>query len=130
MTTARQFHLSIEAGAALRQILGIMVDQTMADHGWDWDLEHVVGLDQYLEGRWTPEEWSAVRGDDRPVELELADAALLLDGMAYTEVASAELPWVDMVRWTSDFVTAELRQHWTEDEWRALPTRRFPTLGW
>jgi hypothetical protein len=23
-----------------------------------------------------------------------------------------------MVRWTTDFVTEELRQHWTDDEWR------------
>jgi hypothetical protein len=25
-----------------------------------------------------------------------------------------------MVRWTSDFVTEELRQHWTDDEWRSF----------
>jgi hypothetical protein len=25
-----------------------------------------------------------------------------------------------MVRWTADFVTAELRSHWTEAEWRDL----------
>jgi len=23
-----------------------------------------------------------------------------------------------MVRWVTDFVTTELRQHWTEEEWR------------
>ena len=56
----------------------------------------------------------------RTVTIGIDDAALLLDGMAFTEVASAELPWVEMVRWTSDFITAELRQHWTDDEWRAL----------
>jgi hypothetical protein len=43
--------------------------------------------------------------------------ALLLDGMAFTEIASADLPWIEMVRWTSDFVTSELRSHWTEAEW-------------
>jgi len=24
-----------------------------------------------------------------------------------------------MVRWVTDFVTTELRQHWTEEEWRS-----------
>jgi len=41
-----------------------------------------------------------------------------LQGMAFTEVMSAELPWIDTVRWVTDFVTMELRQHWTEEEWR------------
>jgi hypothetical protein len=35
-------------------------------------------------------------------------------------VMSADLPWIEMVRWTSDFVTSELRQYWTEDEWRTF----------
>ena len=34
------------------------------------------------------------------------------------EVMSEDLPWIDTVRWVTDFVTAELRQYWTEDEWR------------
>jgi hypothetical protein len=46
------------------------------------------------------------------------DAALLLEGMAFTEIMSADFPWIDMVRWTTDFVTEELRQHWTDEEWR------------
>jgi hypothetical protein len=40
--------------------------------------------------------------------------------MAFTEVASADLPWIEMVRWTSDFVTSELRSHWTQSEWLQL----------
>jgi hypothetical protein len=40
--------------------------------------------------------------------------------MAYTEIASADLPWIDMVRWTSDFVSGELRQHWSDDEWLSI----------
>jgi len=51
--------------------------------------------------------------------LGIDDVALLLDGIAYTEVASADLPWIDMVRWTADFITAELRPYWTDEEWRA-----------
>jgi len=30
------------------------------------------------------------------------------------------LPWIDSVRWVTDFITEELRQHWTEEEWRKL----------
>jgi hypothetical protein len=48
------------------------------------------------------------------------DASLLLQGMAFTEVMSADLPWIDMVRWVTDFVTTELRQHWTEEEWQTF----------
>jgi hypothetical protein len=54
------------------------------------------------------------------VTLGIDDAALLLDGMAYTEIASADLPWIDMVRWTADFVAGELRRHWTDGEWLAI----------
>jgi hypothetical protein len=120
---SRSVELSFEAGAALRQILGIMIDQSMAGDGWAWDLEHVVMLDGHLEAHWSDDEWTASAGGDRGVELRIDDAALLLQGMAFTEVASAELPWIEMVRWTTDFVTAQLRQPWTEDEWRAVSAR-------
>jgi hypothetical protein len=45
---------------------------------------------------------------------------MLLQGMAFTEVMSQDLPWIESVRWVTDFITEELRQHWTEDEWRRL----------
>ncbi len=44
------------------------------------------------------------------VTIGIDDAALLLDGMAFTEVASADLPWIDMVRWTADFVDRRTAQ--------------------
>lgn len=119
----RPVELTFEAGAALRQILGIMIDQSLTGDGWAWDLEHVVMLDSYLESQWTHDEWSSSTGETRPVELAIDDAALLLQGMAFTEVASAELPWIDMVRWTTDFVTAELRRPWTEQEWHEVNIR-------
>jgi len=37
--------------------------------------------------------------------------------MAFTEVMSMEFPFFDMVQWTSDFVAAELRKYWTDEEW-------------
>jgi hypothetical protein len=121
VTGVRDVTLGIDAAAALRQLLGIMIDQGYG--GWGWDLEHVMGLDTWLEVLWDEDEWRTLQGEPRTLALHIEDAALLLEGMAFTEVASAELPWIDMVRWTSDFVTSELRRHWTEDEWRALPDR-------
>ena len=123
MTAVREVTLSLEAAAALRQILGIMLDQGDGDHGWAWDVGHVIALDTSIEVLWDADAWLDVRGDDRVIPLNIEDAALLLTGMAFTEAASAELPWIDAVRWTSDFLTAQLRSHWTDDQWRALPDR-------
>ena len=44
--------------------------------------------------------------------------------MAFTETMSADLPWFEMVRWTSDFVTAQLRANWSDAEWA-----EFGSLG-
>ena len=60
---------------------------------------------------------TVVNGPKLSIHLSIY-CALLLDGMASTEMASVDLPWFDMVRWTSDFVTAELRPHWSEDDWQ------------
>ena len=51
-------------------------------------------------------------------ELHIEDAELLLAGMAFTEMASTELPFFEMVQWTSEFISAELRQLWSDDLWR------------
>ncbi len=126
MTDPRTVTLAVDAAAALRQILGIMIDQAMTGDAWSWDLVHVTDLDTRLEVLFEQEEWATLSSDDREVELHIEDAALLLEGMAFTEIASADLPWIDMVRWTSEFVTAELRRHWTEDEWREQQTRPDP----
>jgi hypothetical protein len=94
MIEARTIHLEPEAVMAMSQILGIMLDQMFdAETSTMWSTEHII-------------------------ELGIDDASLLLQGMAFTEVMSAELPWIDTVRWVTDFVTMELRQHWTEEEWR------------
>jgi hypothetical protein len=36
---------------------------------------------------------------------------------------SVDFPFFEMVQWTSDFVTAELRSHWSEDLWLAYVGR-------
>ena len=126
MTDPRTVTLAVDAAAALRQILGIMIDQAMTGDAWAWDLVHVTDLDTRLEVLFEHDEWSTLTADDREIVLHIEDAALLVEGMAFTEIASADLPWIDMVRWTSEFVTAELRRHWSEDEWIEHQTRPDP----
>ena len=103
--------LEHNAVLALSQILGIMLDQFFDDGDANgWDSEKIVDLESRL----------MAPGEDEGVMLGIDDVALLLQGMAFTEVMSQDLPWIDSVRWVTDFVTEELRQHWTEDEWRGL----------
>ncbi|HUV19035.1 MAG TPA: hypothetical protein VMW33_11185 [Ilumatobacteraceae bacterium] len=121
MQLPRSIELEPDARLALGQILGIMADQAMSGAVARWDVERLMELELrlgLLHGGTGIEDL----GDDGSdaVILGIDDAALLLDGMAFTEVASADLPWIEMVRWTSDFVTSELRSHWTQSEWLQL----------
>jgi hypothetical protein len=110
----REISLDKEAIASLSQIIGIMTDQMqLAERQTRWNVEHLVDLDERLFSH----------EDGQPIVLGLDDAALLLEGMAFTEIMSVELPWFDMVQWTSDFVTAELRQHWTQEQWEQFAAR-------
>jgi len=129
VTLERNVSLPAAAASSIEQIIGIMLDSFMAGgdpstgrgaFAWGIDIEQVVDLEQRMRDVWSPEELSRGEGPDRSIELSIEDVTLVLQGMAFTEVMSAELPWVDMVRWTSDFVTAELRQHWNDDEWSSF----------
>ena len=109
MINPRSVVLEHEAVIALTQILGIMLDQMFdVESRAVLEVEDVIDLEARLS---EPAEGS-------PITLGIDDVALLLQGMAFTEVMSEDLPWIDTVRWVTDFVTAELRQYWTEDEWR------------
>ena len=87
-------------------------------------------LDQLLDGEdargWSSEKILELEarlmapGENEGVLLGIDDVALLLQGMAYTEVMSQEFPWIDTVRWVTDFVTEELRKHWSEEEWQRM----------
>ena len=111
MIQPRLLVLEHDAVLALSQILRIMLDQFFDDGDANgWDSEKIVDLESRL----------MAPGEDEGVLLGIDDVALLLQGMAFTEVMSQDLPWIDSVRWVTDFVTEELRQHWTEDEWRGL----------
>lgn len=115
----RSVMLSIEAASALRQIIGIM-----GDHGWTGataeDAMRGELLDAKLIYAWSAEEWQDMAGEERAVELELEDMGMLLGGLSFTEVMSSELPWIDMVRWSVDFIAAELRPNWSDEEWALL----------
>ena len=109
MIDPRTIQLEPEAVMAMSQILGIMLDQMFdAETSTMWNTEHIIELEARL----------VAPAEGEPIELGIDDASLLLQGMAFTEVMSEDLPWIDTVRWVTDFVTAELRQHWTDEEWR------------
>jgi hypothetical protein len=109
MIEPRLVLLEQDAVLALSQILGIMLDDLFDDaDSSGWNSERILDLEARL----------MAPAEEEGVLLGIDDAALLLQGMAFTEVMSQDLPWIESVRWVTDFITEELRQHWTEDEWR------------
>lgn len=140
MSEPRTMLLARDAASALRIILGIMSDQLVVfggeDTGWgprSWKLDEIIRLDARIEELWPDESWGMTESDpgsatdrDQPgrdFEIHIEDAELILAGMAFTEMASAEFPWADMVRWTSDFITTEIRELWPDEMWRARSGR-------
>jgi hypothetical protein len=102
-------------GAALRTALGILVD-----HAVPVDVDRLGRLDDRLAATWTAEEWSRLDdADEREVELTIADAALLLFALSWTEAMSTELPWYPMVVETVRFVGDQLLSLWSHEEWLA-----------
>ena len=111
MKEPRLVPLEQDAVLALSQILGIMLDQLLdGEDARGWSSEKILDLEARL----------MAPGENEGVLLGINDVALLLQGMAYTEVMSQEFPWIDTVRWVTDFVTEELRKHWSEEEWQRL----------
>ena len=88
-----------------------MLDQLLdGEDARGWSSEKILDLEARL----------MAPGENEGVLLGIDDVALLLQGMAYTEVKSQEFPWIDTVRWVTDFVTEELRKHWSEEEWQRM----------
>ena len=111
MIEPRLVPLEQDAVLALSQILAIMLDDVFGNaESSGWNSQHILDLEARLM---EPAEGEGVL-------LGIDDAAMLLQGMAFTEVMSQDLPWIESVRWVTDFITEELRQHWTEDEWLRL----------
>ncbi|MFM7410622.1 MAG: hypothetical protein ACKO3L_07450 [Actinomycetota bacterium] len=114
MIEPREIVFEADAVSALFEILNIMTDQLMEGNMVSrWDAEAVVDLQMRLSGL----------QEGEAVAMGIDDAALLLDGMAFVEVMSVDFPFFEMVQWTSDFVTAEVRSHWSEDLWMAYVGR-------
>lgn len=108
MIQPREIQLEQDAFFAIAQILGIMTDNLdLSLPTAQWDIHHLVDLDTRI----------AEHADGEPITLGIDDVSLILAGMAFTEVMSMEFPFFDMVQWTSDFVAAELRKYWTDEEW-------------
>ena len=131
MHLPRTFELSSDARSAVAQLLGIMNDQVM--DGADaarWDYDELMRLEQRFGVTVGVDDVGTGPSEDAVVTVGMEDVALLLDGMAWTEVMSAELAWVDMVRWTADFITTELRVHWTDDEWREFTATGSRRQAW
>lgn len=131
MHLPRSFELSSDARATLAQLLGIMNDQVM--EGADaarWDYDELMRLEHRFEVTLGVDDVGRGPSESATVTVGMDDVALLLDGMAYTEVMSAEFAWIDMVRWTADFITTELRGHWTDDEWREFTAAGPRRQGW
>ncbi|MEM7342198.1 MAG: hypothetical protein AAF467_26395 [Actinomycetota bacterium] len=107
--------LSADAAGALLQLLGII-----HDNGVSVDVARTATIETMIHSTWPLDELGRPVGPDRELELEIEDVAALFDGLAYTEMMSVDLPWFEMVRWSVDFMTAELRPLWTDDEWARL----------
>lgn len=121
MLLPRDITLTADARGALAQIVAIMTDQVLGGDGPPmWDVERLMALEARLGIVLGVDDIGAGSDETTTVTFGIDDAALLLDGMAFTEMASVDLPWFDMVRWTSDFVTTELRSHWSDADWQAL----------
>ena len=119
MRLARELTLTGDARSALAQIIAIMTDQVLGEaNNRRWTVDRLMELEARLGIVLGIDDVCAGTDETTTVTISIDDAALLLDGMAFTEMASVDLPWFDMVRWTSDFVTAELRPHWSEDDWQ------------
>jgi hypothetical protein len=121
MRLPRTITLTADARGALAQIVAIMTDQVFGGDGRPmWEIDELMALEARLGIVLGVDDVDAGSDEPSTVTIGIDDAALLLDGMAFTEMASADLPWFEMVRWTSDFVTAELRSHWSEADWQTL----------
>ncbi|HAP75937.1 MAG TPA: hypothetical protein DCR14_07630 [Acidimicrobiaceae bacterium] len=119
MHLPRTIELTGDARAALATVLGIMSDQVLGGEGAPrWELEDLMMVEMRFGITLGVDDVGGGGDDVTEVTVGMGDVALLLDGVAYTEMMSADLPWIDMVRWTADFITAELRGHWTDAEWQ------------
>ena len=108
----RDMTLTVEAGSALLHVLGILHDNDASP-----DAERTLSLEDRLHQAWSTDQMRSLEGPEAIVPLDIEDAAAILHGLAFTEMMSVHFPWFEMVQWTVEFVTAQIRPLWTEQEW-------------
>lgn len=118
--TSRTLSLPPAGVMSLLTALGILEDQGAVP-----DVARYLALTNRLHGSMSPQEWARLSDDpmgDGPavaLELDMAEAAMVLEALAFTEAMSTELPWYPAVISTVRFIGDELTGLWSDDEWLA-----------
>ena len=99
-----------EGVIALQTVIGIIDDHALVADPWVY-----ASLTKTLQEN-TPVSTGG-DGEEIAISLTIAEADLLLRGLAFTEVMSVELPWYEMVVYTVQFVGDALLGMWTDSEW-------------
>jgi hypothetical protein len=107
----RVVELPWEGAEALRTTLGIVDDNDIP-----LDTDICTSLDRRLAGLFDDGD----RTTPRPFELSIAEADTLVAGLRFTEAMSVHLDFFDMVADTCRFITDQLRELWSDDEWSAF----------
>ncbi len=119
-TDRRPLPLPVEGASALRETLLIM-----SEHLAFGDPHLFAEVSVRVQEVFTEEELAGLDSEDvRTIELSIAEADLLLDGLRFTEAASVDLPWYPMVVQTVRFVGEQLLGLFSDDEWLAWNAER------
>lgn len=107
-----------EGVEALRTVLGILDDHEVRVDTAAYESISVKLLDAVMMGS---------REGDIPVNVSIAEANLLLEGLRFTDIMSMDLPFYDAVVDTINFVGEQLLALWTSGEWLIFhDTKRTP----
>ena len=111
-TGVRVLSIPAEGVIALQTVIGIIDDHGLVADPWVY-----AALTKTLQENAPVSTGSD--GDEIAISLTIAEADLLLRGLAFTEAMSVELPWYEMVVYTVQFVGDALLALWTDEQWLA-----------
>lgn len=117
LSGTRALTLPSEGVMALQTVLGIV-----EDHQLRVDPEAYYRITMTLHDAETAARLGAA--SDSVIELDIAQADLLLRGLSFTESMSVDLPWYPMVIDAVQFVGDALLGLWSPQEWMAHHDRR------
>jgi hypothetical protein len=115
----RTLLLPWEGVEALRTVLGILDDHEVRVDTGAYESISVKLLDAVMMG---PQD------GDIPVNVSIAEANLLLEGLRFTDIMSMDLPFYDAVVDTINFVGEQLLALWTNAEWLAFHDTKHTPL--